>query len=176
MFQRSIYRPGFDCDQAATSVEMAICRNELIALGDREMTSVYRELLGEFPAEAAAGLRSSQCAWLNDRNRSCLSGDAMDNICLARHYSDRLAALAKLRDPSMGVELRYDAAYAVALVNSGRDLRHDTPTRLAIYPQWLADTGEIQWQADESGLLFEQTYVATELRRRTALHKGEAVQ
>lgn len=159
VFRRPIYTPGFDCDQAATSVETAICHNELIALGDLEMSSVYRELLEEFPAESAARLRSSQRAWLRDRNRSCLSGDAVDDICLARLYSDRLAALAKLQDPSMGVEPRFDAAYALALLTSGRDLRHDTPTRLAMYPRRLPDAAEVQLQEDESGLLFEQTYV-----------------
>lgn len=161
VFQRSIYRPGFDCDQAATSVEMAICRNELIALGDYEMSTVYRALMEEFTAESAARLRSSQRTWLNDRNRSCVSGDAVDDICLARLYSDRLAALAKLHVPSMGVEPRFDATYALALVTSGRDLRRDTPTRLAMYPRTLADATDGQWQADESGFLFEQTYVDT---------------
>ena len=125
------------------------------------MSTVYRELLNEFPAESAARLRSSQRAWLNDRNRSCLSGNAVDDICLARLYSDRLAALAKLQDPSMGVKPGFDAAYALALVTSGRDLRHDTPTRLAIYPQRLADATKVQWRTDESGFLFEQTYVDT---------------
>ena len=161
-FQRSSYKAGFDCDRAATAVELAVCGNELIALADWEMTAVYRELRERFP-EDSAGLRSSQLAWLNSRNRSCLSGDTVDDVCLARSYSHRLAALFKLRNPSMGVEPRFDAAYALARVIMGGDLRDDTPVRLAVYPQRLAAVVATEWQADESGFLLEQTYVDTKV-------------
>lgn len=162
VFQRSTYKAGFDCEQASTPVELTICSNELIALGDWEMAVAYRELRKEFSADASR-LRSSQRAWLNDRNRSCLSGDEVDDICLARLYSDRLATLAKLRNPSMGVAPRFDAAYVLPQVIAGGDLQHDTPARLAVYPQRLAAVAESQWRADESGLLFEQTYVDTKV-------------
>lgn len=158
VFQRSIYRAGFDCDRAATPTETAICGNELIALGDRNMTMAYRELMGAFTEEHRESLRASQRAWLRERNRSCASGNIVDDICLARLYADRLAALGKLHDPGLGAKPRFDAQYAIALLIRGVDLRRDAAVRLALYPLDMDRTGITAWQADESGLLFEQTY------------------
>ena len=163
VFQRSIYSAGFDCGQAATPVETAICGNELIALGDRKMTMAYRELMGALSNEDRQSLRASQRAWLRERNRSCASADTVDDICLARLYAHRLAALGKLLDPGLGGEPRFDASYAVALLNRGVDLRQDATVRLALYPLEMDRMGATAWQADESGLLFEQTYTKERL-------------
>ena len=43
---RSSFQAGFDCDRASTVIELAICRNERIAAGDRELNRLYGELLG----------------------------------------------------------------------------------------------------------------------------------
>ncbi|MDE2915107.1 MAG: lysozyme inhibitor LprI family protein [Paracoccaceae bacterium] len=158
VFQRSIYRAGFDCDQAATPVEFAICGNELIAFGDRTMTMAYRELMGAISDEDRQSLRASQRAWLRERNRSCASGDTVDDVCLARLYAHRLAALGKLLDAGLGNEPRFDAPYAITLLVRGVDLRQNAAVRLALYPLDMDRMGSTAWQADESGLLFEQTY------------------
>ncbi|MCY4393759.1 MAG: lysozyme inhibitor LprI family protein [Rhodospirillaceae bacterium] len=158
VFQRPVYRAGFDCGQAATPVENAICGNELIALGDRSMTMAYRALMGAFSNEDRQSLRASQRAWLRERNRACASAGTVDDICLARLYAHRLAALGKLLDPGLGGEPRFDASFAVALLNRGVDLRQDIAVRLALYPLEMDRMGTTAWQADESGLLFEQTY------------------
>lgn len=152
--------PGFDCELAATPVEETICGNELIALGDWEMTELYRELLAFSSDEEEAALRASQRDWIGDRNRACLGDEAVDEVCLARLYSDRLVALARIRDPGLGSGPRFDAAYASALLSAGFDLRREPETRLAMYPHAMAGEGEVSWQADEAGLLVEQVYTA----------------
>lgn len=158
VFQRSIYRAGFDCARAATPVEITICGNELIAFGDRTMTMAYGELMGAFSNEDRQSLRASQRAWLKERNRSCASADTVDDICLARLYAHRLAALSSSLDSGSGGEPRFDAAYVMALLMRGADLRQDVAVRLALYPLDMDRMGTTAWQADESGLLFEQTY------------------
>lgn len=163
VLQRLVYRAGFDCDQATTPIENAICQDELIALGDRSMTMVYRELMGAFSDEDRRSLRALQRTWLRERNRSCASGDDVDNLCLARLYADRLATLHKLQDPGLGSEPRLDAPYVLALLARGADLRQDTAVRLALYPLEMGDSGATTWQADASGLLFEQTYTDTRI-------------
>lgn len=156
------YEAGFDCGQAATPVEEAICGNEWIALGDREMTSAYRVLRARSSGEDGAALLASQRAWLSRRNRDCVGDDeAVDDICLARLYSDRLVELARTGDLELGAGPRFDAAYARALLVRGTDLRLDPAARLAMYPHVMAEEGTYSWQADESGLLFEQEYTAS---------------
>ena len=163
VLQRSVYRAGFDCDQATTSIENAICWDELIAFGDRSMTMAYRELMGAFSDEDRQLLRVSQRTWLRERNRSCALGDAVDNLCLARLYADRLATLRKLQDPGLGGEPRFDASYALGLLARGADLRQDAAFRLALYPLEMDNSGATKWQADATGLLFEQTYTDTHI-------------
>ena len=101
---RTTFRAGFDCDKAATAVELAICQNERIAAGDLELNRLYGELLDVLPAERRRSFRSDQRAWLTRRNRDCLDGNDVDVACLTRLYADRLAAIAKLRDPELGAE------------------------------------------------------------------------
>lgn len=156
VFRRATFRAGFDCDQAATPVEMAICGNELIALGDREMTEAYRALRAASSPEDGVALRTSQRAWLSHRNRACLGGDeAVDEVCLARLYSDRLVELARAEDPGLGVGPGFDAAYVTALLNRGADLGQTTAVRLAMYPMRMSIG---TWHADDGGILFESTH------------------
>ena len=117
------------------------------------MTMAYRELMGAFSNEDRQSLRASQRAWLRERNRSCARADTVDDICLARLYAHRLAALGKLLDPDLGGEPRFDASFAAALLNRGVDLRQDIAVRLALYPLEMDRMGTTAWQADESGSL-----------------------
>lgn len=157
VFRRTTYKAGFDCDQAATPVEAAICGNELIAFGDWELTEAYRALRASAAAEDGAALLASQRAWLGRRNSVCLGGDeAVDEICLARLYSDRLVELARIGDPGFGTGPRFDAAYVTALLNRGASPFRDLAVRLAMYPLVI---GTATWQADDGGVLFESTHV-----------------
>ena len=161
VYRRTTYKAGFDCDKAATPVETAICGNELIALGDLRMGETYRTILAESSDEDGAALRGSQRAWLRHRNRACLGGDeAVDDICLARIYADRLVALARLRDPELGTGPRLDSTYATTLLDRGEDPGRDTAVRLAMYP---LDIGTSRWQADEGGIVFDSVHEETHI-------------
>lgn len=158
-YERRAFRAGFDCDKATTPVEITICQDERIAAGDREMNRLYRDLLKTLPAEQTRTLRSTQRAWLTKRNRNCLRNDAVSRICLARLYSDRLVTLARLKHPSLGAGLLFDAAYVSAMLSSGANPSEDIATRLAIYPlDAFGAEPDITWQADTNGVLIEQDY------------------
>ena len=157
-YPRSTFRAGFDCDKATTPVEITICRNERIAAGDREMTRLYRELLGMLPAEQKRAFRSDQRAWLTKRNRDCLEGNDVSVACLARLYSDRLVALARLRDPALGAGPLFDATYLTAVLARGAKLNEDMATRLAMYP-YGTDYSSMAASVSPNGTVFiEQTY------------------
>ncbi|WP_419937585.1 RDD family protein [Candidatus Palauibacter sp.] len=166
VFSRSAFRAGFDCDQAATPVEITICHDELLALGDLEMNELYRELVESAAIEQERSLRIGQRAFLTQRNGDCEKDDGVDRGCIARLYANRLVALRRIEDPSLGVGPRFDADYARALLRRGSDLRRHTDARLAMYPleMRVGETGAtVDWQSDESGLLYEQTYTDTRI-------------
>lgn len=131
---RTTFRAGFDCDRAGTPVELAICGNELLAAGDRELNRIYRELLEALPPERQRALRSEQRAWLTRRNRECLDGNDVITVCLARLYSDRLVATARLSDPALGAGPLFDTTYITAISTRDVELHQDLPIRLAMFP------------------------------------------
>ena len=160
----SIYRAGFDCDKATTPVEIAICKNELLALGDLEMNMLFSELMTDVAPGQDTPLRVSQRDFLRQRDSECQENSDVDITCVARLYADRLVFLRRLGNPSLGDGPRFDAEYVEALLKRGIDLRRNTDARLAMYPleMRVGETGEtVDWQVDESGVLFEQTYVDT---------------
>ena len=145
VFRRPVFRAGFDCARAATPVERAVCGNELIARGDLEMGALYRSLLSALSGERAEQLRSGQRAWLKERN-ACGAGDAADVVCIARQYAGRIAALSRLADPALGQGQRFDAAYVLALLRRGADLRAETIVRLAMFPLVMKTAGAMSWR------------------------------
>ena len=163
----SLYRAGFDCELAATPVETTICGNEVLALGDLQMNVLYRELIESGDAERERSLRSGQREFVLRRDSECRTDDSrVDEGCVARLYSDRLVALRRPGDTSLGDGPRFDADFAKALLQNGTDLRRNTEARLAMYPleMRVGETGEtVAWQTDEGGVLYEQTYVDTKL-------------
>lgn len=165
VFEKSVYRPGFDCDAAATPVETAICGNELLAPGDFEMNTLYGELIEGGGPELERSLRASQRRFLVQRDGECQekAGRAAE-ARVGRRHADRLAALGRLREPSLGDGPRFDADFAKALLQAGTDLRTTTEAQRAMYPleMRVGENGErVDWQCDDSGVLFEQTYVDT---------------
>lgn len=163
--RRQVNRPGFDCQEASSAIETAICRDELLALADSEMNTLYSELMSRSESpESKNSLRSSQRSWLRERDSTCVKGEHSDSACIARLYSDRLVALSRIRDPSLGSAPRFDAGFAMALLNRGSDLRRNTAAQLAMYPLKMKPDGAasaVDWRTDASGILLEQTYVET---------------
>lgn len=160
IFNRSVFRTGFDCDATITAIETTICRDEMLAQGDLEMNALYGELMRSVTPDQEQALRASQRGFLTSRDSDCQNDDDVDKRCLARHYADRLVALQRLQDPSLGDGSRFDAEYAKSILANGVDLRDNTAARMAMYPLQM-ETETVEWQGDESGLLFEGSYVGT---------------
>ena len=161
VYLRTTFNAGFDCGRAVTPVEVAICGQELIALGDREMTEAYRMVRAASSTEDGTALLASQRAWLKQRNGACVGDDeVVDDVCLARTYSDRLVELARVDDPGLGAGPRLDSAYAMALFARGADVGLDTAVRLAMYPLVV---GTSKWRANAGGILFESTHTETRM-------------
>lgn len=133
LLQQALFKAGFNCDKAGTPIEHAICRDELLAKGDLQLNKDYRDLRKSLSRRGKRKLRSRQRSWAQARNRNCQKSAEADNACLARSYADRLAALAKLKNRSLGRAPRYDAAYVMGILKINRNITQDLPTQLAIF-------------------------------------------
>jgi uncharacterized protein YecT (DUF1311 family) len=87
--------PSFDCADASSTVEQAICSDMALAQLDRRTAETFSmrlrvEALGNTPPT----VRAQQQAWLAERDAACApASDAALVTCLAQQYADRLAAL-----------------------------------------------------------------------------------
>ena len=76
--------PSFDCAQAATAVEAAVCASPDLAALDRELARVYG-----LAAEGGEGLRDAQRRWIADRD-ACGAGGTDLGRCVADAYAVRI--------------------------------------------------------------------------------------
>lgn len=155
-YKRTTFEAGFDCEKATTRIEISVCQNALLATGDRHLNNLYRELLNVLSADRARTLRAEQRSWLAKRNRDCRHGEVSSASCLARLYSDRLVALARLRDPELGTGSLFDSAYVRAMLTRDTDMSRDVATRLAMYPLEMKLSVS---QIDGNGVLLSGEYV-----------------
>ena len=79
---------SYDCTQASTSAEIAVCANPGLNRLDEDMAVLYRSLLEELPQRQASRLREDQRSWLTARN-SC----GADVRCLRARYQERISRL-----------------------------------------------------------------------------------
>lgn len=86
--------PGFNCREAATPIERAICADSALARLDRQMGEAYlAKLYWAYEAAEIAKLKQTQHDWLMTRNKSC--GGSVPGTCLTKLYRARLAVLTK---------------------------------------------------------------------------------
>ncbi|MCB1771529.1 MAG: DUF1311 domain-containing protein, partial [Candidatus Competibacteraceae bacterium] len=57
------YTASYDCTQASTSAEIAVCANPSLNRLDEDMAVLYRSLLDDLPRRQAARLREDQRSW-----------------------------------------------------------------------------------------------------------------
>ncbi|MCH8887118.1 MAG: DUF1311 domain-containing protein [SAR324 cluster bacterium] len=133
LLKQTFFKAGFNCDKAGTPIEHAICGNELLAKGDLQLNKDYRALRKSLSRRGKRKLRSRQRSWARARDRNCQKRAKADNACLARTYANRLAALAKLKDASLGRAPRYDAAYVWGALKKNSNIAQDLPTQLAVF-------------------------------------------
>ncbi len=90
--------PSFECDEANSRVEKAICANVELARIDRKLAKAYERKLSEIyddqgdeaAAAAKAAIRKGQSDWLRYRDSACSNGEI---ACLITVYQDRIKAL-----------------------------------------------------------------------------------
>ena len=96
---------SFDCANAATSVERAVCADPGLSAQDEILAQAYATALGGLSAEAAAEVKKAQHAWLNYAARVCtkdakpMEGDYDEDgvACLNAVYIARMRALEASR-------------------------------------------------------------------------------
>lgn len=83
------YKTSFDCNQANTQVENAICYSSEVALMDVELNQRYKQRLAQLNNSDRNRMLKEQKEWLRKRNSSCGSGWAIVE-CLTTAYRERL--------------------------------------------------------------------------------------
>ena len=90
---------SFDCSEAATSFEKAICASPELSMRDETLAQAYATALGGLSADAAAQVKASQHDWLGYAARAC-SDDAQpiagaytadQTQCLVAEFGNRIA-------------------------------------------------------------------------------------
>src|SRR5215472_2540593 len=83
-------QPAFDCKQAKSPVEKAICGSPDLAAADNNMAAAYAALAKILPPPQQAGLRVDQRQWLKNRDAACAEakGDALA-ACLLKETTKR---------------------------------------------------------------------------------------
>jgi uncharacterized protein len=89
--------PSFDCSDARSTAEEAVCANDALAALDRRLAVVWREALaaarGVADAETAVPrLRAEQRGWIKGRD-DCWKATTGLQACVAALYRDRIAEL-----------------------------------------------------------------------------------
>ena len=101
---RTAASPSFDCRRVrAGSADALICRDDLLAALDREMTRLYRRATA---AGAASGpmIRRDQPAWRRTRD-DCL-GEPAPTTCLRDRYAARIADLRAQSKAARGADAK----------------------------------------------------------------------
>jgi uncharacterized protein len=81
--------PSFNCEQARSGTETAICADENLSRLDAQMGRSYREVLRRASPEMEASIKSEQRQWLRNRDQQCTS----DPACIATQLSSRTQQL-----------------------------------------------------------------------------------
>jgi len=97
-------RPSFECNGAATRVQMTICNSLDLTELDRDLARYVLAFKTELSDDAARGLDASQAAWERARDRQCnrvigeIDPDGPVYRCLMSMYRARLVQLAVQND------------------------------------------------------------------------------
>lgn len=93
---------GFDCRQANTDVENAICDDNKTRKTDRELNRLFRKVSQQLPPAARQVLDQRQKTWLKQRDnyirQHCFTQPNQARIthCIQNYYQQRISALARL--------------------------------------------------------------------------------
>ncbi|MDH4224715.1 MAG: lysozyme inhibitor LprI family protein [Deltaproteobacteria bacterium] len=138
-FIPSTYETGFDCDKASTPIEQGLCHDKRLAQADKEMGGLYKAAKAKLSKREAAGLVADQKNWLKQRN-TCQKGKEADGICLSLSYANRMAALQKVMDPSLGKAPMFDGDYLAGIYKKGMKPEQNTPFLLVLATKYKDTT------------------------------------
>jgi uncharacterized protein len=83
--------PSFDCAQARTPMDVAICQNSILAKYDADMANEYKRALSEVIYKEE--LKKEQRQWLKKIRTKCIGTNEDTNICLMVQYQARVKQL-----------------------------------------------------------------------------------
>lgn len=130
---------SFDCTQAETSLETAICGYEPLSEADEVLATAYATAIGGLSKAATNAMRADQREWLDYAAYVCIEeadDDAPDTRgnCLTALFQDRIATLEASRMRSgrrIYISTSYDAA-------PDPQAEADSPWRIATHEITLA--------------------------------------
>ena len=86
---------SFDCAKASFPVETAICASADLRAADETLARQFARALSNADAESSVRVRTSQRAWVLERN-ACAQTGADQGDCIANSYRARASALTEL--------------------------------------------------------------------------------
>ena len=98
----SSVKPSFDCTQAQTSTEQAICASDDLSRLDSQMAQIYRHTMATLPSDQLASLKASQRQWLELRANQC----GADVSCIQTSLQTRIDELQQLRQEAQDTAQR----------------------------------------------------------------------
>ena len=89
---------SFDCRQARTPMERALCGNAELSRRDEHLAQTYQRALQALSPAGAAALKTAQRSWLRHVQKVCTPAQApqphaADEPCLMNHLQDRIREL-----------------------------------------------------------------------------------
>lgn len=85
-----VARPSFNCRNARTRSERAVCASPALAARDRAMSARFYDAMGSLDGAGRRALRDSRDRFLAYRDR------CRDDACIARAYDDRIDEIADI--------------------------------------------------------------------------------
>jgi uncharacterized protein YecT (DUF1311 family) len=83
--------PGFDCRQATTLAELALCGDDELSEKSRKMGAAYQSLVQKLDEKGRVQLRREQRDWIRNRDQQCVGDDA--SACVSRMLDSRMRQL-----------------------------------------------------------------------------------
>ncbi|WP_167062058.1 lysozyme inhibitor LprI family protein [Burkholderia sp. Ax-1719] len=101
---------SFDCSQAKTPVEHAICSDPKLSASDTQLQSAYEAAVAAMPAEARPAIRAGQRDWLGYRN-AC--AQPTQGYSLQRCLTERIDARIQTLQDDAGKRKSYATIQAI---------------------------------------------------------------
>ena len=144
---KSYYQAGFDCNKAASPVEIAICESWVLATSDKAVGGHYGAARKSLDKAGQTRLRDAQRAWIAARDGECAALTQGLEGCLMRHYGLRQFQLYALVNHGLWLEGAPDFKQVSAVAQAARKKDGRVPS--------LLDSGLDLWLSGYTGMLLQ---------------------